>query len=121
MTWARLDDRFYSHRKVVRAWKLSRAAVGLHVMALSYTCSYELDGHVDAGFVETVLPKDRERQNAVAALVDAGLWHPNGDGWVIHHFLDYNPSAKELREKRDKEAARKAAARAAQLSAGSPR
>lgn len=112
MTWARLDDRFHSHRKVMRAWKHNRAAIGLHVLALTYTCGHELDGHVDTEFVELLLPRPSERRHAVTALVDSGLWTENGSGWVIHDFLKFNPSAAELREKREKEAARKAAARA---------
>jgi hypothetical protein len=111
MTWARLDDRFYSNRKVMRAWKLSRASVGLHTMALAWCCGHELDGHVDEEFVESVLPKDKERAVAVDALVAVGLWHRNGTGWVINDFLEYNPSAASLREKRRKEAERKAQAR----------
>lgn len=112
MTWARLDDRFHSHRKVMRAWKSHRAAIGLHVLALTYTCGHELDGHVDVEFVELLLPKTAEREKVVSALVEAGLWDENGTGWVIHDFLKFNQSAADLRDKRDKEAARKAASRA---------
>lgn len=119
MTWARLDDRFYSHRKVRRAWKLCRASIGLHTLALTYTCGYDLNGRVDSEFVEMMLPAQRERERAVAALVQAGLWEENGDDWLIHDFLDYNQSADEIREKRDREAARKAAARA-KAANGSP-
>lgn len=120
MTWARLDDRFHSHRKVVKAWKLNRASVGLHVLALTYTCGHELNGHVDPEFVETMLPKLGERERAVSALVQAGLWKADGDGWLVHDFLDYNQSAEDLRDKRNKEASRKAAARAAKSANGSP-
>lgn len=120
MTWSRLDDRFGTHRKVSRAWKRDRASIGLYAMALTYTSSHELDGHIDPEWVESKLPKPGERRRAVDALVSAGLWEENSEGWIVHDFLDYNPSAAELREKRAAEAARKAAARAAKLSAGNP-
>jgi hypothetical protein len=81
-------------------------------MALAYSCGHEYDGEIDTEFVETLLPKDRERDGAVQALVDAGLWKPMKGGWVIHDYLKYNPSAAELAEKRRREAERKAAARA---------
>ena len=112
MTWARLDDKFDSHRKTMRAWKLNRASVGLHIMAITYTCGHELDGMVDPEFVETKLPKPAERKKAIEALLSAGLWEACGDGWQIHDFLDYNPSSADLKTKRAAEAARKAAARA---------
>ena len=113
MTWTKLDDRFYSNGKVMRAWNASRASVGLYTMALAYCAGHELDGHVSPEFVQWVLPRDRERNQAVAALLDSGLWLANGGGWVINDYLKYNPSAESLQEKRRKEAERKAAARAA--------
>lgn len=82
-------------------------------MALAYCAGHEYDGEVDAEFTETMLPKDRERQQAITALVSAGLWHEREDGWVIHDYLEFNPSAAELAEKRRVDAERKAAARAA--------
>lgn len=112
MTWVKIDDRFYGHRKAMRAWR-TRGALGLHLLALTYCASHETDGLVDEAFVAEKLPGVREHDRTVTALIDAGLWEPTDGGWQIHDYLNYNPSAAELAERRRKEAARKAAARAA--------
>jgi hypothetical protein len=41
-------------------------------------------------------------------LVDVGLWTQNGTGWVIHDYLEFNPSREQVEEKRRKDSARKA-------------
>lgn len=108
MTWTKIDDRFAAHPKVQRAWQQSRGSIGLHVLALSHAGAYLTDGHVSEAFVRTQLPGAAERRKAVGALVDSGLWERNGDeGWVIHDFLDCNPSAADLKVKRDWDNSRK--------------
>lgn len=93
MTWAKLDDRFHGHRKVRRAWRRSRASIGLFALALTYSAMHELDGVIDEDWVAEQLPQQKERDMTVAALIDAGLWEPHPEGWLIHDYLEYNPSA----------------------------
>lgn len=112
MTWAKLDDRFHQHWKIRQAWRADHASIGLHVMAITYCAGAETDGFVDTGFVEEKLPNTRERTKAVRALVEAGMWRELDNGWVIHDYLDFHPSRAGLTDRRAKEAARKAAARA---------
>lgn len=95
MAWVKLDDKFHSHRKVRRA---GLAAVGLHCRAMSYTADERLDGHVDLPWVKEV--GGAQAMRLAQALVDAGLWETNGDGWVIHDYLDFNPSGAEISAKR---------------------
>lgn len=106
MPWARLDDNFSSHPKVRKAWRC-RPALGLHAMAMSYSMCHGLEGKVPSTFVEDQLPNDRERSTVVAALVEAGIWEPNGDGWYIHDFLDYNPSNADIEARREADRERK--------------
>jgi hypothetical protein len=102
MPWVRLDDSFYSHPKVVSA---GAEAVGLYVMALTYASHHLTDGHVPAAWVrEKVGAKTRK---LTAALVEHSLWSENGTGWVIHDYLEYNPSRESIEDKRRKDAARK--------------
>lgn len=98
MSWAKLDDRFHENRKVKRVWHRCPAALGLHVMAITYCAGHETDGFVDHEFVEEKVPKDRDRDRAVATLVSAGLWHEIEDGWQIHDFLEFNPSREQASE-----------------------
>jgi hypothetical protein len=106
VSWAKLDDRFHGNRKVRRAWKRSRASVGLYVLALTYAAQHETDGMVDAEFIDDALPKTAERDAAVRALVDCGLWEMAGEDYRIHDYLDYHPSAADAEAKREAKARR---------------
>lgn len=90
--FVRINDDFHSHPKVRAA---GNAAIGLWARSLSFAGCYLTDGHVP---MLDALALGR-RQDA-AALVSAGLWIPNGDGFVIHQFLEWNPTAEEVRARR---------------------
>ena len=97
MVWVKVDDRFYSHPKVQAAWQTEPASIGLEMLALSHSGAHLTDGHVAESFVNSLyFRSNTARQRAIAALVDAGLWVPNGDGWDIHDFLKYNESRDVL-------------------------
>jgi hypothetical protein len=101
MAWGRIDDHAYRHRKFKLAWDLEPASVGLEFFALSYSNDELTDGAVDEQFVHGWFPRRvaRERR-AVDALLEAGLWVPNGAGWQIHDFLEYNDPAEEVKARR---------------------
>lgn len=111
MTWTKLDDGFHGHPKIRRAWR-DRTALGLYVLAVNHATCYELDGRISPEFVEDQVPDQSERDRAVTVLIECGLWEPNGEGWVIHDFLKYQPSRAKLREGRERDAARKREERA---------
>jgi hypothetical protein len=94
--WLRLDDRFPTHPKVLG---LSDRAFRFHVMAMAWAAGNLTDGHVPRKYGEADARSARE-------LVKAGLWEQNGEGWVIHDWLDYNPAAEQVQERRKAEAER---------------
>ena len=102
--WLRLDDTFPEHPKVVG---LSDAAFRLHVSALCYAHRNLTDGHVPDGWA---LPR---LVRAVPSLEAAHLWvpDPEGDGWIIHGYTDWQRSRAEVEDlrKRRTEAGRKGA------------
>ena len=103
MPWAKLDDTLHGHPKAAKA---GLEAMGLHLLALAHCSAYLTDGHVAPEFVEG---KAARRSTVLTArLVEARLWEVNGDGWVIHDYLDYNPSREQVLAKREAEARRKA-------------
>ena len=108
MTWARLDDSFYSHPKVLQAWNEHQPSIGLHALAISWVANHEQDGMVPAYVVAMWVPDQSDRARATATLVQTGLWHEAEDGYVIHDYLDYNPSRAYLEEKREADRLRKA-------------
>ena len=114
MTWVRIDDRLHDNRKIKRLWLRNRGALALHLLALSYSGQHETDGVVDDEFVTLLAPGKADRQKLIAALVDAGLWGEHADGWQINDFLEYNPSAAELQDRRRRDADRKARGRQTQ-------
>jgi hypothetical protein len=90
MGWLRLDDAFGDHPKVIG---LSDRAFRAHVMGLLYCARHLTDGIVP----RAAAPKAA----AVRELERAGLWTATrGGGWLIHDFLDYNPSKAETLDKR---------------------
>ena len=108
MSWAKFDDRFDGNRKVRKAWKRERGAIGLHVMAITHSALHHYDGAVDTDWLEDALPNARERKRITDVLVECGLWHLDGDGgFVVNDYLKFNPSRAEIEEKRRKDAERK--------------
>jgi hypothetical protein len=108
MVWVRIDDQLHAHPKIRAAWDMEPAAVGLELIALSHSAAYLTDGAVDKPFVRQWLPVGKQRRRTIGALVKAGLWVPNGRGWQIHDWLDYNESrAAVLERRRAQEEARK--------------
>jgi hypothetical protein len=112
MSWVRLDDAFPSHRKVRR---LSDAAFRMHVSALCWSSKYLTDGHISTEDISMVTDLDDRSDpeifhSVTKELVQRGLWHDSdhpcpdcptaGEGWVIHNYLDLNPSSDVVQKQR---------------------
>jgi hypothetical protein len=102
MTWARLDDGFPEHPKVIG---LSDRAIRLWLTALCYCARNLTDGLVTEIALKNVARSSNlSRPNSVAtALVDAGLWERTDDengGYLIHDYLKYNPSKVDVERER---------------------
>jgi hypothetical protein len=95
--WGRLDDSLYDHPKVERLpARLRNSCVGLMFRAISWS-----NRHLTDGFVPTAtLRKLDGRASEVDALVAVGLLDPADGGVTIHDFLDYSPSAADVKKKR---------------------
>lgn len=87
MTWLRLDAAFPEHPKVVG---LTDTAFRLEVTAICYSGRYLTDGHLPTAWVPGRL------RPAVPALITAGLWTPNDNGWELHDYLDWQQSRAEV-------------------------
>lgn len=102
MAWARIDDRFPSHRKVAL---LSDRAFRLHVSAICWCAENLTDGRV-AERELALVAKIRGLKNTAKELEAAGVWDRTDDGWLIHDYLDYNPSRAQVLADRKKNAER---------------
>jgi hypothetical protein len=96
VSWARLDDSYSEHPKVLRAWQRDARAVGLHAQAIAYAARYGTDGRIPYEWLEQKIPSAAHRRRALQVLVDTGLFDVDERGNVfIHDFLDYNGSSEE--------------------------
>jgi hypothetical protein len=97
MPWARLDDMLPVHPKIRT---LSDSAFRLYISAICWSSLHRTNGHVPSNqlrFVSDV----RRAQQCADQLVQAGLWETADDGWCIHDYLEYQPSAEKVRQERE--------------------
>jgi hypothetical protein len=124
MAWARIDDNYPAHPKVVAA---GAEGLALDVAGMCYAARFATDGHVPSVMVGALCPPVADPEAVAERLVEVGRWHAPGhdcpdcmavaDGWVIHDFLGYNPSAADQADRRRKraEAGRKGGQRSGQV------
>jgi len=101
MTWARFDDDFPQHPKIVG---LSDQAFRLHVSAVCYANQKLSDGAIQESVLTILLPgagRAAVKRRALE-LADAGVWEKQPDGnYLIHDFLEYNPTREKVLGSRD--------------------
>jgi hypothetical protein len=96
VSWARLDDAYCDHPKVLRAWNRSPHAIGLHAMAITYCARHQTDGRIPIEWLEQKMPNKRDRTAALGVLVDCALLELHDGEYVVHDFLDYNASNEDI-------------------------
>lgn len=102
--WTRIDDQFYLQTKNAR---IDRDSQDLYLAGLVYASGQLTDGMIPAEKLTLLaiwakLPSEANIQAIAQALVQANFWHvlENGD-YLIHDFLDYNPSRAEVEALRE--------------------
>lgn len=110
MAWAKLDDQFAEHPRIIG---LSAKAFRLHVSSICLAARKLTDGHVSSHDAKLLHAVARTNRRHTDELIQAGVWTTNGDGgYVIRDYLDYNPPAEQVKEKRRAEKERLRAIRA---------
>lgn len=116
MPWARIDDAFDDHPKVLAVLEHEQggAAIGLWTLCLTWAHRNTLKRGKTPGLISASLPRrylGPGARDLAAILVKEGLWEPlaEGDGWMIHDFDRYLPTAKTSQAR--SEAGRRGAAR----------
>ncbi len=109
MPWLKIDDALAEHRKTERLLRRNKngtglTAMGLHVLAMCHSSRYLTDGFVDSEWVQDRLDDAKAgpsvRRQVVAALVESGQWMSTEGGWMIHDYLEHNPSRVEVEARR---------------------
>lgn len=95
MSWAKLDDGFWMHPKVMMA---GNESVGIFARCLSYCGAYLTDGRIPDGIATNIAGSTKK----VDLVVDAGLLQrlPSGDLY-IRDYAEYNPLRDEVEHKRE--------------------
>jgi hypothetical protein len=96
MGWARIDDDFPNHPKV---WRVGPDGVALFLEGLCHAAKFLTDGALPKADVER-MRLVRKPMVTAAKLVEVGLWEVDGDGYRIHDYHDYNPTSREVRDRR---------------------
>ena len=100
MTWFRVDDKFWGHPKAKAA---GNRAMGLWVLAGSWSSSYLTDGFVSREFVR----EHRNGEQDAGRLVEVGLWHPVDGGWQFHDWEACNFTRTRVEARREADRKRK--------------
>jgi hypothetical protein len=108
LPWFRLDDSFHSHPKVIAA---GNEAIGLYVR-----CGTHAAEHLTDGAVSQSVALSYGSRALADTLVRCGLWHRARGGWLIHDYLDYNPSREAVEKERKASAERQRRRREAMAS-----
>jgi hypothetical protein len=111
VAWAKFDDSFYDHPKIMQVLEEEPMAMVLFVRAATYCARHLTDGCLRRNVIESLVPLQRDREVQVKALIDAGLLYDHEGRFYIHDYLDYNPSRDETAEKRERDRVRKEEAR----------
>lgn len=104
MAWARLDDQFVEHPRIVG---LTDRAFRLQVAAICHANRKLTDGHISTHDAKVLCAMTSAGPARIAELVDAGVWETNGDGWQLRDYLQWNPPAEIVKERRRKDKERK--------------
>lgn len=111
MAWVKIDDGFYANPKNIAAGKDGRA---LAIAALCWASAAGTDGRIPVGYLPVLYAQAEVTDAASVTLLGLGIWHAPGapcdseycaraglaemsDGsFLIHDYLERNPSAEEV-------------------------
>jgi hypothetical protein len=100
MTWIRVDDHFADHPKVMALAHDRLTGLGLWHVAASYCARYLTNGFVPSTHVRANAPV-----RLINRMVAVGLFDPVDGGYMLHDWLNYNPSREAVKEAQAKKRA----------------
>src|SRR3970040_2336243 len=122
VTWVRFEDLTPDHPKFTQLGNLAPLAGWLWFSATCYCMRYLTDGHISREQLKRLWPfqhigvatggvpglfevgDDIDASLLIDALCASGLLEKNRRGYVVHDFLEDNPSKAQLKELREKKA-----------------
>jgi hypothetical protein len=110
MSWAKFDDQYPDHPKIVEVGPLGMA---LHTAATCYCARYLTNGFIPKNQItkllnlEGILVENNGVSHAVTnkeiteELIRVGLFESAPGGYKIHDYLKYNPNADQVKAERE--------------------
>lgn len=110
MSWLRFDDTFPDHPKVLRAGTDAPLVIALQVRAVAYASRHLTDGFIPHAFVQ-LATNDLDEITTCGncdgnaqyksdrwgdLMLSLNLWEKCDGGFIIHDYLHYNPSKREI-------------------------
>jgi len=99
MAWLRIDDRVRTHPKIAQA---GPAAAWLWFCGICYCREHLTNGFIPKPVVSTLALNLPSPWRHAAKLVEVRLWEDALGGYLVHDFLDWNPSKEEVLSLRDR-------------------
>ncbi len=103
MAWVRINDDLFQHRKV---FPLTPEAKLVYIASITQANQQRTDGFLTRRMVSLIIRLVNIDNDPTDELVEAQLWLPTSDGWWIHDYLDYQPSAAAITARREGDAER---------------
>ncbi|HXI50970.1 MAG TPA: hypothetical protein VNH84_05680 [Candidatus Saccharimonadales bacterium] len=110
MSWLKFDDTFPDHPKVLSAGTDAPLVIALQVRAIAYASRHQTDGFIPAAFVVLAsrdldeLAHCRNCSGDISynsarwsdQMITLKLWEKADGGFIIHDYLEYQQSRKEI-------------------------
>jgi hypothetical protein len=90
--WVKLDVDYFRNPKALAAGRNGR---DLHLASICWVHAQLTDGEIPPTALSTILRDAGVPTSAVARVVAAGLWVPNGSGYHLHDYTEMNGTRVE--------------------------
>jgi hypothetical protein len=91
--WVRLDTGYFTNPKITA---VDRDSMLMHLASIAWCADQLTDGKVSPGVLPILTAMARVKgpgDRQIERLIGAGLYVPNGEGWVLHDFVEMNRQA----------------------------
>lgn len=104
MSWFRMDDKAAFHKKVLKA---GNEAFGALVRMGCWSSDHLTDGRIPIETAALIAGPGDAGELVLTRLRAVGFLEADGEDLVMHDYLEYNPAAADVKEKRRAESDRK--------------
>jgi hypothetical protein len=97
MPWVKLDDGYYRNLKARAAGPLGRS---LHLAGSCWSAAALSDGRIPKDMIDVLLADAQVKRAVLDRILEIGLWHDEGDYYLINDWQEYIKSRAEVEKER---------------------